>query len=163
LTIARANDDASATVDLYIKENLTTKRLGSNSTAVGGYNLKSVIQVRSANVTISNLTVQNSLNSVGGRLLNGGGNVTITSVAVRDDGAVGANDQGGTTGVGSNPTGLAGAQVGDSGRADRTDSPARGRDRQRRDDDRQHQHDRFEMGDSADRVGRGGSGAKWAK
>ena len=145
LTIAGANEDASATGDLDIKDNLTIKGKGSNSTIVDGNSLDRVFEVLSGKVTISNLTIQNGFSSTGGGLFNSGGNVTLSSVVVRDNIAVGANGLDGSAGVGSNPTGFAGAEVGNSGGAGLAGAcRRRGRNLQRRDDDHQQQHDRFQ-------------------
>ena len=68
LTIAGANEDASATGDLDITGNLTIRVRGGR-TVVDGNNLDRVIEVLSGKVSISELTVQNGrVTGVGGRV-----------------------------------------------------------------------------------------------
>ena len=58
LTIAGANEDASATGDLDITSNLTIKGSGSSSTIIDGNNLDRVIQVLQGKATISGVTIR---------------------------------------------------------------------------------------------------------
>ncbi|MFI5461048.1 MAG: hypothetical protein ACHRXM_37045, partial [Isosphaerales bacterium] len=115
LTIAGANEDASATGDLDIKGNLTIQGKGLNSSIVDGNSLDRVFQVLGGNVTISNLTIQNGFSSVGGGLLNSGGNVTLSSVVVRDCIAVGADGLNGSAGFGVSPNVVAGTPIVNNG------------------------------------------------
>jgi hypothetical protein len=90
LTIAGANEDASASGDLDITTNLTIKGAGSSSTIIDGNNLDRVIQVLRGNTNISGVTIQDGLASIGGGLLNSGGQVTLSSVTVTGNRAVGS-------------------------------------------------------------------------
>ena len=85
LTIAGANEDASATGDLDITGNLTIKGSGSRGTIIDGNNLDRVIQVLEGNVKISGVTIQHGLANMGGGLLNSGGQVSLSSVVVAQE------------------------------------------------------------------------------
>src|SRR3954465_14263445 len=83
LTIAGAGEDASATGDLDITRNLTIKGKSSSSTIIDGNNLDRVFQVLGGKVSISNVTIQHGRAAgTGGGLLNSGGKVTLSSVAI---------------------------------------------------------------------------------
>ena len=101
LTIAGANEDASATGDLDITSNLTIKGAGSGSTIIDGNNLDRVIQVLQGKTTISGVTIQHGLANMGGGLLNSGGQVTLSSVVVTANRAVGSNGGTGVPGLSS--------------------------------------------------------------
>ena len=58
LTIAGAGEDASATGDLDINDNLTIKGKSSASTIIDGNNLDRVFQILGGKVSISNVTIQ---------------------------------------------------------------------------------------------------------
>src|SRR5206468_2188639 len=103
------------TGDLDIKDNLTINGKGSSSTVVDGNSLDRVFQVLSGNVTISNLTIQHGFSFAGGGLFNSNGNVTLTSVVVRDNIAAGTSGHDGIAGVGSSPSGSQGAEIGNNG------------------------------------------------
>ncbi len=103
LTIGGANEDNAATGDLDIKGNVTIKGKGASSTIVDGNSiLDRVFQVLSGRVQISGLTIQHGQADEGGGLLNSGGQVTLTSVVVANnvalgsDGALGLQGTGGT-------------------------------------------------------------------
>ena len=91
LTIAGADEDASATGDLDIKGNLTIKGKGAGTTIVDGNNLDRVFQVLSGKVTISNLTIQHGrvVADGGGGLLNSGGGVALSSVQILNNTSIG--------------------------------------------------------------------------
>ena len=57
LTIAGANEDASATGDLDITSNLTIKGAGASSTIIDGNSLDRVIEVLHGKVNISGVTI----------------------------------------------------------------------------------------------------------
>ena len=115
MTIPGADEDAGATGDLDIKGNLTIQGKGSNSSIVDGNDLDRVFQVLSGRVQISGLTIQHGLATEGGGLLNSGGQVTLTSVVVANNLAVGVSGANGSAGAGSNPSGSDGAQLGNNG------------------------------------------------
>jgi hypothetical protein len=99
LTIAGANEDASATGDLDIASNLTIKGAGSRSTVIDGNELDRVIEILRGTASISAVTLTHGLASVGGGLLNAGGHVTLSSVAVVNNMAAGANGVDGALGA----------------------------------------------------------------
>ena len=83
LTIAGAGEDASATGDLDINGNLTIKGKSSASTIIDGNNLDRVFQVLGGKVSISKVTIQHGRAvGDGGGILNSGGKVTLSSVAI---------------------------------------------------------------------------------
>ncbi len=87
LTIAGANEDASATGDLDIMGNLTIKGAGAGKTVIDGNNLDRVIQVLRGKVSISGVTIRHGLADTGGGLLNSGGQVSLLSVVVTENSA----------------------------------------------------------------------------
>jgi hypothetical protein len=89
LTLAGANEDASATGDLDITNSLTIKGVSSRKTIIDGENLDRVFEIHKGNVSISGVTIQHGLASVGGGLLNSGGQVSLSSVAVLQNRAIG--------------------------------------------------------------------------
>jgi hypothetical protein len=101
LTIAGANEDASATGDLDLTSNLTFKGAGSGRTIIDGNNLDRVIQVLQGRTSISGVTIRNGLASSGGGLLNSGGQVTVSSVVVTGNRAIGSAGANGAAGSGS--------------------------------------------------------------
>ena len=90
LTIDGVNKDASATGDLDLSGNITIKGSGSRGTIIDGNNLDRVIHVLQGNVKISGVTIEHGLASMGGGLLNTGGQVSLSSVVVANNRAVGA-------------------------------------------------------------------------
>ena len=99
LTIVGANEDNAATGDLDIKENVTIKGKGSSSTVIDGNSLDRVFQVSSGRVQISGLTIQHGQADEGGGLLNSGGQVTLTSVVVANNAALGSSGAAGLQGT----------------------------------------------------------------
>ena len=91
LTIAGANEDNAATGDLDIKGNVTIKGKRASSTIVDGNSLDRVFQVLRGRVQISGLTIQHGQADEGGGLLNSGGQVTLTSVVVANNMALGSS------------------------------------------------------------------------
>src|SRR5262249_54529931 len=117
LTLAGAGEDAGATGDLDITRNLTIKGQSSGSTIINGNNLDRVFQVLSGKVSISKVTIQNGLAlqltgpaAQGGGLLNSGGQVTLSSVVVANNRALGTNGGDGAAGIGGD-----GVRVGPDG------------------------------------------------
>jgi hypothetical protein len=109
LTIAGAGEDAGASGDLDITRNLTIKGKGSGSTIIDGNNLDRVFQVLSGKVSISNLTIQHGRAlGTGGGILNSGGTVTLSSVAIQNYVAAGSNGTPGAAGLGGGQLGGAG-------------------------------------------------------
>jgi hypothetical protein len=98
LTIAGANEDNAATGDLDIKGNVTIKGKRSTSTVIDGNAIDRVFQVISGRVQISGLTIQHGQADDGGGLLNSGGQVTLTSVVVANNMALGSPGADGVTG-----------------------------------------------------------------
>ena len=115
LTIPGANEDAGATGDLDIKGNLTIQGKGSNSSIVDGNSLDRVFEVLSGKVTISNLTIQHGSNALGGGLFNSNGNVTLSSVVVQNNFAVGADGLNGSAGFGISPNVVTGTPIVNNG------------------------------------------------
>ena len=109
LTIAGANDDASATGDLDITGNLTIKGSGSRRTIIDGNNLDRVIEVLHGKVTISGVTIRHGMAKLGGGIFNSGGQVSLSSVMVAENRAVGAD------GAVGNGGGLLGGAGGNGG------------------------------------------------
>ena len=110
LTIAGANEDASASGDLDIKGRLTIKGAGPGRTIIDGNNLDRVFDILGGVVTLSGLTVQHGLSDHGGGILNNGGRVTLSSAVVTQNLAVGSAGTDGAEGAG-------GGQVGGNGTA----------------------------------------------
>ena len=90
LTIAGAGEDASATGDLDITGNLTIKGKSSVSTIIDGNNLDRVFQILGGKVSISKVTIEHGRAvGDGGGILNSGGKVTLSSVAILNNVATG--------------------------------------------------------------------------
>ena len=113
LTIAGAGEDASATGDLDITGNLTIKGKSSASTIIDGNNLDRVFQIFSGKVSISKVTIEHGrVASDGGGILNSGGKVTLSSVAILNNVATGTNGVAGAAGIDGGPVGGAGGSGG---------------------------------------------------
>ena len=118
LTIAGAGEDNAATGDLDIRGNLTIKGKGAGATVIDGNNLDRVFQVLSGTVAISGVTIQHGLASDGGGLLNSGGKVTLTSVSVVNNLAIGSSGAAGANGVTAGSVGGEGGAGGAGGNAE---------------------------------------------
>lgn len=95
LTIAGANEDAAATGDLDITDDLTITGAGKATTIIDGGFLDRLFQIHSVTVDISGVTVQNgSCSDSGGGIWNWG-TLTLTSSAVNNNTTTGANHDGG--------------------------------------------------------------------
>jgi hypothetical protein len=106
LTMPGANEDASASGDLDITGPLTIKGAGPGQTIVDGNNLDRVFDILGGKVSITGLTVQHGLSDNGGGIRNDGGRVTLSSVVVTQNEAVGSSGASGAQGMGG---GLVGA------------------------------------------------------
>ena len=115
LTIPGANEDADATGDLDINGSVTIKGKNASSTIIDGNNLDRVIQVLSGKVQISGVTIEHGRSNEGGGLLNSGGKVTLTSVIVANNVAVGTNGANGVIGAGGGAVGGVGSNGGSGG------------------------------------------------
>ena len=111
LTIAGANEDADRTGDLDITSNLTISGAGASGTVIDGNNLDRVIHVLRGATTISGVTIENGLASLGlGGGLYNGGQVTLSSVVVTGNRAIGRS-----AGAGANGSNVFGGNGGDGG------------------------------------------------
>jgi hypothetical protein len=108
LTIPGANEDASRTGDLDVSGNLTIKGAGAGKSVIDGNNLDRVIQVLRGKMNISGVTIQHGLADTGGGLLNTGGQVSLDSVVVANNLALGARGSSGVAGDGSTSIGRGG-------------------------------------------------------
>ena len=104
LTIQGANEDASATGDLDITDDLTINGTGTNAPVIGGGGIDRVFDVLgNTTVTLSRLTIQNGnpggTNSTGGGIRNAG-DLTLLDLAVRNN-TVQSGDGGGIANLGS--------------------------------------------------------------
>ena len=90
LTIAGANEDNAATGDLDISGNLTIKGKKAAASIIDANGLDRVFQVIRGKVKISNVTIEHGMATEGGGLLNSGGQVTLSSVIVTNNEALGA-------------------------------------------------------------------------
>ena len=115
LTIAGANEDASASGDLDIAGPLNLQGAGTDSTIIDGNNLDRVIQVLGGQVSLTRLTIQHGhvVGAGGGGILNSGGDVTLSSVKVFANEADGLGGGNGIDGAGGS-TGAAGGAGGAS-------------------------------------------------
>jgi hypothetical protein len=111
LTIAPTGVDGATSGDLDISANLTIKGSTNGQTIINGNSLDRVMQISGGKVAISNLVIENGrVSGEGGGILNSGGTVTLTSVQLFQNVAVGVN---GDSGI----NGLTGAQSGSAGGA----------------------------------------------
>ncbi len=95
LTIPGANEDQDATGDLDIINKLTIKGAGAASTIIDGNNLDRVFEILSTSATIAKVTIQHGRASHGAGVLNSGGNVTLSSVLIQDNLAIGSSGSAG--------------------------------------------------------------------
>ena len=99
ITIAGTGEDAAAKGDLDIRGDLTITGRGHTGTIIDGNSLDRVFHVLSGNVSLSQLTIQGGRSNVGGGLLNSGGHVTLSSVFVQNNQAIGADGAAGADSV----------------------------------------------------------------
>ena len=115
LTLVGANEDNAATGDLDLKGNVTIKGKGAGSTIIDADSLDRVFQVLSGKVQISGVTIQHGRANEGGGLLNSGGQMTLTSVVVANNLAIGSAGIAGADGAGSVTEGSVGGNGTDGG------------------------------------------------
>jgi hypothetical protein len=100
LTIAPIGTDDASSGDLNITGNLSITGKGEGRTIIDGNNLDRVFQIVGGKVSISGMTIQHGLAlGEGGGILNSGGNVTLTSVSVSSNVALGAAGSQGAAGT----------------------------------------------------------------
>ena len=87
------------TGDLDITNNLAIKGSGSGGTIIDGNNLDRVLEILHGKVSISGVTLQRGTASMGGGLLNLGGQVLLSSVVITNNRAVGSNGANGANGA----------------------------------------------------------------
>ena len=104
--------------DLDLKGKIQIKGANASTTVVDGNNLDRVFQVLSGKISISNLTIQHGLPRLGAGILNSGGNVTLSSVRIVNNLAVGTNGQTGEDGSGGGTVGGNGGDGTDGGLAE---------------------------------------------
>ena len=98
LTIAGSGEDAAATGDLDVTDDLTVSGAGAAATIIDGNDLDRVFHVVGGTVGISGVTIQNGLESIvgGGGIFNAAaGILTVTSTTVADNTTLNANRPGG--------------------------------------------------------------------
>src|SRR5262249_5989699 len=113
LTIAGANEDASAAGDLDITGNVTIKGAGAGKSIIDARSLDRVFQILRGRVNISGVTIEDGLADVGGGLLNGGGQVSLSSVVVVANIAQGTTGANGSLGISGGQRGGPGGNGGD--------------------------------------------------
>src|SRR5262249_3047414 len=112
LTIDGANENAHARGGLGIPSNRAIKGSGSAGTIIDGNDLDRVVEIARGNVNISGVTIRRGRANFGGGLLNDGGRVTLSSVAVTGNHAVGTDGVRGADGANAR-----GPRGGDGGNA----------------------------------------------
>ncbi len=89
-------EDGGLRGDFDIKGDLTIEGEDPLDTVVNGNNLDRVFEVLSGKVTLSEMTIEGGRSGQGGGVLNNGGQVTLSSVTLYNNLAVGANGANGT-------------------------------------------------------------------
>src|SRR5262249_26736195 len=97
LTIPGVDENNAATGDLDINSKLTIKGKNASQTIIDGNNLDRVFQILGGKVSISNVTIQHGRATIGGGLLNSGGQVSLSSVAIVNNLAIGTTGGSGLT------------------------------------------------------------------
>ena len=122
LTIPGAGETAGATGDLDISGNLTIKGRNASKTIIDGNNLDRVFDILGGKVSISKVTIQHGrVVGEGGGVSQLGARVTLSSVRIINNLAIGlsgtngANGANSTTGLGGTGTGGAGGTGGEGG------------------------------------------------
>ena len=118
LTIPPASGALSSAGELALKGDIKIKGAGSTGTIIDGNHLDRVFDILGGNVTVSNLTIENGVATQGAGLLNSGGRVTLSSVLITHNSAVGDPGQRGGDGSGGGTTGGNGANGTDGGLAE---------------------------------------------
>ncbi len=108
LTIPPTGGDGSDSGDLDISANLTIKGSKNGQTVIDGNSLDRVFDILSGKVAISNVVIEHGRAvGEGGGILNSGGKVTLTSVQLFDNVAVGDSGANGADGVAGGQDGTA--------------------------------------------------------
>ena len=103
LTLAGGGEGNDATGDLDIKANVSIQGRGAGSTIIDGDNLDRVIEVLGGTVSITGVTIQHGrVVGDGGGIFNSGGRLSLNSVVVANNVAIGGpvSVQGGRGGGG---------------------------------------------------------------
>ncbi len=110
LSIAGAGENNARTGDLDVRRNVTIKGAGAGKTFIDARFLDRVFDIFGATVAISGVTIENGMSSTGGGgLLNEGGHVTLSSVTLQGNVAVGVNGANGANASGGSSVGNPGA------------------------------------------------------
>ena len=106
LTLALSGVDNGSAGELLIKANVTIQGRGAGQTIIDGNNTDRVIEVDSGNVSITGVTIQHGRDTGnGGGILNNGGRLSLTSVVVANNVAVGTQASLFSSGPGGNAEG----------------------------------------------------------
>ena len=97
LTLAGANEDAGSPAT-WTSPAISPSAARAPGTVIDGNNLDRVIHVLRGATNISGVSIRNGLASAGGGLLNSGGQVTLSSVVVTGNRAVGSSGTNGANG-----------------------------------------------------------------
>jgi hypothetical protein len=108
LTIAPSGTDGSSSGDLDISGNVTIKGSSSGQTIINGNSLDRVFAITSGRVSISNVVIEHGVATDGGGIVNDGATVTLTSVQLFDNNAVGFLGSNGANGAAGPVVGSAG-------------------------------------------------------
>ena len=93
LTIAGVDEDKSARGDLDITSDLTIKGSGSRGTIIDANGLDRAIEVLGGETRISGVTIRGGVADLGAGLLNAGGQVSLSSVAIVGNRAIGVRSE----------------------------------------------------------------------
>ena len=88
LTIAGTSEDAAATGDLDITENLTLNGAGASTTIVDGNSLDRVFEILGVTASISGITIRNGNATVDGGGIDNGGTAILAEVTVSGNTAI---------------------------------------------------------------------------
>lgn len=110
LSIAGSNEDAAATGDLDITDDLTINGSGAGGTIIDAGSIDRVFDILSGvNVSISLVTIQKGNTSAAGGGIRNAGNLTLTNVTVRNN--VAGADGGGVVNIGEGNLQLEGGTI----------------------------------------------------
>ena len=112
LTITGANENDSLTGDIDIRRNLKIVGKGATKTVIDGAEIDRVFQVSGGRIVISGVTIEHGSANDGGGVLVSGGEVTLTSVVIANNMAVGAPGTAGASGGNGSAGFLGGAAFG---------------------------------------------------
>ena len=126
LTIPAASGDGNANGDLDIDANVSIQGRGATQTIIDGNNLDRVIDVQGGNVSITGVTIQHGrVTGDGGGILNDGGRLSLNSVVVANNVAVGTVGSAGSVVVLGGVSGSTGAPAAMRGAAGSSTRPGR--------------------------------------